>query len=322
MMKILQQLWRRTSTRLCLLLTLAFTLTALWGEVAGWRYRHNIERAPFSQVREEMRNHPPRLWRVAPVAADEDVRPPAPNLEGERPREPRAVLKWGPLFGTDNLGRDVAARLAQGTRIAFQIGISTSLLSIALGTLLGLLAGYFGRVVDAGVQSLCTLFSAIPSILLIIALTLLLGKGLIALFLALSLTTWVSTCRQVRAETLRQRHLPYVLAARTLGYSPLRILLRHIFPNTAHLLLIAFSTRFPVAVSTEVLISFLGIGATQDQPSWGVMLNNARSGLWQGCWWELAFVSLALFLLLLAFNHLADTLRDLLDPTLKPVSSP
>jgi peptide/nickel transport system permease protein len=121
----------------------------------------------------------------------------------------------------------------------------------------------------------------------------------------------------VRAETLRQKHLPYVLAARTLGFSSGRILLRHIFPNTAHLLLIAFSTRFPVAVSTEVLVSFLGIGA-QEQPSWGIMLNNARSGLWRECWWELAFVWLALFLLLLAFNHLADTLRDLLDPTVKP----
>ncbi len=288
MTALLTQLWRRTSTRLCLLLALAFTLLALWGEVAWLRHRHEHANAPFNQVRENARNQPPAFER-------------------------------GRFFGTDNLGRDVAARLAQGTRIAFQIGVSTSLLSIALGTLLGLISGYFGRAVDAFIQSLCTLFSAIPSILLIIALTLLLGKGLIALFLSLSLTTWVSTCRQVRAETLRQRHLPYVLAAQTLGYSPLRVLMRHIFPNTLHLLLIAFSTRFPVAVSTEVLISFLGIGS-QDQPSWGIMLNNARISLWQGCWWELTFVSLALFLLLLAFNHLADTLRDLLDPTLKPAA--
>ena len=231
------------------------------------------------------------------------------------PSHPRPLMTQH-LLGTDNLGRDVAARLAQGARIAFQIGVSTSLLSIALGALLGLVAGYFGRVADTVVQSLCAVFSAIPSILLIIALTLLLGKGLVALFVSLSLTTWVSTCRQVRAETLRQRHLPYVLAARALGYSHARVLLRHILPNTAHLLLVAFSTRFPVAVSTEVLVSFLGIGA-QDQPSWGVMLNNARAGLWRGCWWEMTFASLALFLLLLAFNHLADTLRDLLDPTLK-----
>ena len=285
-MFVLKQLWQRRPARFCLMVTLVFALAALWGEVSWLRHGREVANAPFNLVRMEQRNLPP-------------------------------AFEAGRLLGTDNLGRDVAARLAQGTRIAFQIGISTSLLSILLGTILGLVAGYFGRAADAVVQSLCTLFSAIPSILLIIALTLLLGKGLVALFVALSLTTWVSTCRQVRAETLRQRHLPYVLAARTLGFSSPRILLRHIFPNTAHLLLIAFSTRFPVAVSTEVLVSFLGIGA-QDQPSWGIMLNNARSGLWRECWWELAFVSLALFLLLLAFNHLADTLRDLLDPSVKP----
>jgi peptide/nickel transport system permease protein len=286
MMFVLKELWQRRSTRFCLLVTLVFALAAAWGEVSWLRHGGKGANAPFNLVRMEQRNLPP-------------------------------AFESGRLLGTDNLGRDVAARLAQGTRIAFRIGVSTSLLSLALGTILGLVAGYFGRAADAVVQSLCTVFSAIPSILLIIALTLLLGKGLLALFVALSLTTWVSTCRQVRAETLRQRHLPYVLAARTLGFSPARILSRHIFPNTAHLLLVGFSTRFPVAVSTEVLVSFLGIGATQEEPSWGILLSNARSGLWRGCWWELAFVSLALFLLLLAFNHLADTLRDVLDPTVK-----
>ena len=284
MTPLLKELWRRVPARLCLLAALAYALAALWGG-AEWLRHRGEPSAPFNHVREQARNLPPALER-------------------------------GRLLGTDNLGRDVAPRLAQGARIAFQIGVSTSLLSVALGALLGLVAGFFGRVADTAVQLLCAVFSAVPSILLIIALTLLTGKGLFALFLALSLTTWVSTCRQVRAETLRQRHLPYVLAAQTLGYSRWRILSRHVFPNTAHILLVAFSTRFPVAVSTEVFISFLGIGA-QDQPSWGVMLNNARGGLWQGCWWELTFASLALFLLLLAFNHLADTLRDLLDPALR-----
>lgn len=294
MTPLLLQLWRRRSTRFCLLLTAAFTLLAVCGEMSWQRHRLATADAPFNEVREKLRNLPPAGFRAA--TAD--------------------VPRFAYPLGTDNLGRDVAARLVQGARIAFQIGVSTCLFSIAIGMLLGLAAGYFGGAADAFIQSLCTLFSAVPSILLIIAFTLLLGKGLAALFLALSLTTWVSTCRQVRAETLRQRHLPYVLAARTLGYSAPRILLRHILPNTFHVLLVAFSTRFPVAVSTEVLISFLGIGA-QDQPSWGIMLNNARIGLWQGYWWELGFVSLALFLLLFAFNHLADTLRDLLDPSVK-----
>ena len=105
-------------------------------------------------------------------------------------------------------------------------------------------------------------------------------------------------------------------AARTLGYSHARIMFRHILPNVAHIILIQFSIRFPSAVSTEVFISFLGIGV-QGEPSWGVMISNARLRLWQGVWWEMAFTTMAIFLLVLAFNHIADYLRDRLDPALR-----
>ena len=130
------------------------------------------------------------------------------------------------------------------------------------------------------------------------------------------LTTWVGVCRTIRAEVIKHRDRTYVQAARSLGYSDFRIMFRHILPNVAHLILIQFSIRFPSAVSTEVLISFLGIGV-QGEPSWGVMINNARMRLWQGVWWEMTAVTAAIFLLVLVFNHLADAMRDALDPALR-----
>ncbi len=219
-------------------------------------------------------------------------------------------------LGTDNLGRSVALRLVQGTRIAFHVGIVTSLIAIPLGVLLGLLGGYFGGKVDSLVVWLCATVASMPGLLFILAISLVVGQGLMGIYLGIGLTTWVGTCRTVRAEVMKHRDRAYVQAARVLGYSHLRIMFRHILPNVAHIILIQFSIRFPSAVSTEVFISFLGIGV-QGEPSWGVMINNARTRLWQGVWWEMTFTTLAIFALVLVFNHLADYLRDRLDPALR-----
>ena len=219
-------------------------------------------------------------------------------------------------LGTDNLGRSVGLRLAQGARIAFYVGILTSLIAIPLGALLGLLGGYFGGKVDALVNWLCATVASMPGLLFILAIALVVGKGMLGLVVGIGLTTWVGTCRTVRAETLKHRGRAYVQAAETLGYSSARIMFRHILPNVAHILLIQFAIRFPSAVSTEVFISFLGIGV-QGEPSWGIMINNARIRLWQGVWWEMAWTTLAIFLLVLLFNHLADALRDHFDPALR-----
>jgi peptide/nickel transport system permease protein len=220
------------------------------------------------------------------------------------------------LLGTDNLGRDVALRLVQGTRIAFHVGIMTSLIAIPLGVLLGLLGGYFGGKVDSMVVWLCATVASMPGLLFILAISLVVGRGLLGIYLGIGLTTWVGVCRTIRAEVIKHRDRAYVQAAKVLGYSHLRIMFRHILPNVAHIILIQFSIRFPAAVSTEVFISFLGIGV-QGEPSWGIMINNARLRLWQGIWWEMAFTTLAIFILVLVFNHLADYLRDRLDPALR-----
>ena len=239
---------------------------------------------------------------------------PTYNVVDEDHRYEPPSLTSGHIMGTDNLGRDVFRRLVQGTRIAYHVGVMTSLIALPLGVLLGCLGGYFGGKADAAVVWLCATVSSVPSLLLILAVAMVVGKGLAGVYWGIGLTTWVGVCRNIRAEVIKHRDRPYVQAARILGYSDARILFRHILPNVMHIVLISFSIRFPAAVGTEVFVSFLGIGV-QGEPSWGVMLNNARLRLWQGVWWEMAFVTLAIFGLVLAFNVLADELRDRFDPT-------
>ena len=247
------------------------------------------------------------------VAKFRDVTP-AYNVVHENARY--LPPSWTHPMGTDNLGRDVALRLVQGARIAFHVGIMTSLIAIPLGVMLGLLGGYFGGKVDSLVVWLCATVASMPGLLFILAISMVAGQGLAGIYLGIGLTTWVGVCRTIRAEVMKHKAKAYVQAAQVLGYSHLRIMFRHILPNVAHIILIQFSIRFPGAVATEVFISFLGIGV-QGEPSWGIMINNARLRLWQGVWWEMTFVTLAIFTLVLVFNHLADYLRDRLDPALR-----
>ena len=285
----------RLSVKLCLCVLALYLAAALFGEVqyrvAKWR---DVTPA-YNVVRPNSRYLPP-LTAAGDATADGSAR----------------VF----LLGTDNLGRDVALRLVQGTRIAFHVGIVTSLIAIPLGVLLGLLGGYFGGRTDAFVVWPAATVASMPGLLFILAISLVVGQGLLGIYLGIGFTTWVGVCRTIRAETMKHRDRAYVQAAKVLGYSHARIMFRHILPNVAHLILIQFSIRFPAAVSTEVFISFLGIGV-QGEPSWGVMINNARTRLWQGVWWEMTFTTLAIFFLVLAFNHLADCLRDRLDPALR-----
>ena len=273
----------RLSVKLCLAALALYFAAAIYGEV---QYR---------------------------VARARDVTPEYNVVHLESRYLPPSSAHW---FGTDNLGRSVALRLVQGTRIAFHVGIMTSLIAIPLGVFLGLLGGYFGGKVDSVVVWLCATVASMPGLLFILAISLVVGQGLLGIYMGIGLTTWVGVCRTIRAETMKHRERAYVQAAKVLGYSDARIMFRHILPNVAHIILIQFSIRFPSAVSTEVFISFLGIGV-QGEPSWGVMINNARLRLWQGIWWEMTFTTLAIFMLVLVFNHLADYLRDRLDPALR-----
>lgn len=270
---------KSVAMRVCLAVLAVYTAAAVYGEVQYRIARGRGVTPEYNVVREERRYEPPSLAR------------------------------GGFLLGSDNLGRSVLLRLVQGTRIAFHVGIITSLIAMPIGILLGCLGGYFGGRADSIVVWLCATVSSIPSLLLILAIAMVAGKGLAGIYCGIGLTTWVGVCRNIRAETIKHRDRPYVQALRLLGYSPARIILLHILPNIMHVALVLFTIRFPAAIGTEVFVSFLGIGV-QGEPSWGIMLNNARMRLWQGVWWELTFVSLAIFGLVLTFNVIADRLRD------------
>ena len=278
-----RQVWASRTARACLAVLAVFFLVALGAEIAHDWY----------------------AWR--------DVTPPWQAQDLAARYQAPSAAHW---LGTDGLGRDVGLRLAQGARIAFQVGVVSSLIAIPIGVLLGCLGGYFGGKTDDVVAWLATTFASIPGLLFVLAIAMVVGKGLLGVFLAIGLTTWVSTCRLIRAETLRQKGRGYVRAAQALGFSHGRILFRHVLPNVVHVALVSFTLRFPAAIGTEVFLSFLGLGA-QGQPSWGTMIASARLRLWQGMWWELAAVTAAIFAVVLAFNLLGDALRDALDPRLR-----
>jgi len=217
------------------------------------------------------------------------------------------------LLGTDILGRDVVYRALKGVRVALLIGAFTSLLVIPIALLFGVSAGYFGRRIDDGVFFLMTVLASVPSLLLLIALIMALGKGTLQICIALGVTGWVHFCRIARGETLKLREADFVDAARALGVSDTRIIFRHILPNIAHLIIITFALTFTALVLSETILSYLGIGV---DGSWGQMIDQARNELSRApiVWWNLAGASILLFTLVLAVNAVADAMRDIADP--------
>lgn len=304
-----RRLRRRRLARWSLAVILVYTVLAVYGEVVYRFYRHCDRTPPYRVVALDQAYMPPSFCRPLMVPSE----PGAPAWHAPL-RVARSLLQH-PL-GTDNLGRDVLQRIIQGARIAFLVGIITSCIAIPIGVVLGSLAGYFGGRVDDCIVWIYSTFASIPGLLFILAIAMVVGRGLTGVYLGIGLTTWVGLSRLIRGEVLKHKRRPYVLAAQALGMSHARIIFRHILPNILHVVIITFSLRFPAAISTEVFMSFLGIGV-QGEPSWGIMISNARLRLWQGMWWELTFVTLAIFLIVLAFNLLGDALRDALDPRLR-----
>jgi len=217
------------------------------------------------------------------------------------------------LLGTDILGRDVLHLTLKGARIALLVGGFTSLIAIPLALMLGISAGYFGGRVDDAVFFLISVLASIPSLLLLIALIMVMGRGPVQVCIAMGVTGWVGLCRVVRGETFKLRELDYVQAARALGASEVRILWRHLLPNLMHLVVITFVLMFSGLVLSEAILAWLGIGI---DGSWGQMIDQARDELSRDpiIWWNLVAASSALFGLILAVNFVGDAVRDILDP--------
>lgn len=220
------------------------------------------------------------------------------------------------LFGLDIFGRSVLAKTIKGTEIAMSVGLVTGLISMVIGVFLGSIAGYYGGKVDEFVVWFYTTFTSIPTFMLLVSITFILGKGILAVYLALGLTTWVSLCRLIRGEFIRHKDRDYVQAASAIGGGDFRKIFKHILPNVFHIVIINFSLQFQVAIKSEVILSYLGLGV-QGKPSWGIMINDAKLELARGNWWQLAAATGAMMVVVLAFNILGDALRDALDPKLK-----
>ncbi|MCH2109948.1 MAG: ABC transporter permease [Polyangiaceae bacterium] len=216
-------------------------------------------------------------------------------------------------LGTNILGQDVVYALLKGAKVALLIGGLTSAIAIPLALFFGMLAGYYGGRLDDIIFFVMSTLASMPSILLLVALIMALGKSTFSVCVALGVTSWVGLSRLTRGETMKLRELDYVLAARSLGVSHRRILLTHILPNLMHLVVITFVLMFSGLVLAEATLAWLGIGV---DGSWGQMIAQAKDELSRQpvIWWNIGAAGVALFSLLLAVNRVGDALRDVLDP--------
>ncbi len=225
-----------------------------------------------------------------------------------------SLVHW---LGVDSLGRDIFSRILMGTRISLAAGFFSVLLGMAIGTLLGLVAGYYEGWWDRLIMRICDVLFAFPGILLAIAVVAIMGSGMSNVIIAVAIFSIPAFARLVRGNTLVLKHQTYIESARSIGASDRTILLRHILPGTLSSIVVYFTMRIGTSIITAASLSFLGLGAQPPMPEWGAMLNEARADMVTAPHIAI-FPSLAIFLTVLAFNLLGDGLRDALDPKLKP----
>lgn len=221
-------------------------------------------------------------------------------------------------LGADKWGHDILKKTVKGAETSITVGVAAALLATALGVLLGAAAGYFGGWVDDCCNWFYSIFTAIPYLLLVLAIAALLQqKGTLAIVLILGLTGWTGTYRLMRAEYMKHKGREYVLAASAIGASHYRRIFVHIFPNVSHVALVQLSILVVGFIKSEVILSFLGFGVPVGGVSWGSMLNEAQNELILGKWWQMTAASIAMALLVTAFSLFTDALRDALDPKLR-----
>lgn len=220
-------------------------------------------------------------------------------------------------FGADRRGRDVIEKAIKGAQISIFVGLAAALVATLIGTVFGGLAGYFGGVVNDGLEWVYNVFTAIPGILLIFAFAAVLGPGIGSVVTILGLTGWTGIYRLVRAEYIKHRSREYVLAATAIGAGNMSRMFVHILPNISHVVLVQLSLHVVFFIKSEVILSFLGLGVPVDSVSWGTMLNEAQSELILGKWWQLAAATAFMAVFVTAFSLLTDALRDALDPKLR-----
>ena len=243
----------------------------------------------------------------------------AKNIQGiqqsiDYSKNPRAFVENKTFYlGTDNYGRDVLSRLLVGARISFFIGFVAVFISLIIGLFLGSISGYFGGKIDSAIMFLINVTWSIPTLLLVIAITLALGKGFWQVFIAVGLTMWVEVARVVRGQVLSVKQMQYVTAARSLGFTDYRIITKHILPNIMAPVIIISAANFAGAILIESGLSFLGIGAQPPMPSWGGIIKDHYSYIVLGKPYLAVIPGLAIMSLVTAFMLVGNALRDALD---------
>jgi peptide/nickel transport system permease protein len=221
-------------------------------------------------------------------------------------------------FGADKWGHDIVKKTIKGGQTSIVVGLVAAVVAVALGTLFGAISGFYGGKVDDLFNWFYSIFTSIPSILMILTVAAVLQtKGVLTIVLILGLTGWTGPYRLIRAEYIKHKAREYVMAADAIGASSWRRMFSHILPNVSHVALVQMSILVVGFIKAEVILSFLGFGVPVGVVSWGSMLNEAQNELILGKWWQLAAAASAMALLVTAFSLFADALRDALDPKLK-----
>ncbi|MBV7536268.1 ABC transporter permease [Duganella sp. sic0402] len=327
--------WRRLRADWLAMASLAvvavFLLLALLSAsgliVADWDAEVGISYAPPKFAAGVAGSTPPAAAAPAPAASAPPRDLPANPFDplAEDIRALRAVVSAETAvrlpalpFGGDKWGHDVIKKTIKGGATSIAVGLVAALLAVSLGTLLGALSGYWGGVADDFLNWCYSVFTAIPSVLMILAVAAVLQqKGVLSIVLILGLTGWTGPYRLIRAEYIKHKAREYVLAADAIGASHWRRMFSHIFPNVSHVALVQLSILAVGFIKAEVILTFLGFGVPAGVVSWGSMLNEAQGELLLGRWWQLAAAAGAMALLVTAFSLFTDALRDALDPKVK-----
>ncbi len=248
------------------------------------------------------------------IAPDDPIRPSL--AERNAPPFWYSDAKYTRFLGADQLGRDVFSRLVHGARISLIVVTVSLFTGMIVGSVMGLVAGYFGGIIDEVLMRIVDVWLSIPFILLAMVSTIIFGQSFTVLVFLLALFSWVPFVRLVRAQTLGLKELDYIAMSKVVGSSRYRIISRHILPGTINTIVVIASLRVGQLIAVESILSFLGAGIPPPTPSWGVMINDGR-GYITDAWWIAFFPGMTIVLIVLAANFLGDWMRDHFDPRLR-----